>query len=238
MIELYYIHGSPPSRTILMVARELGIKLELKEINLLAGEQHNEEFLKVNNTLIRCLNLTLISDHQLNPYHTVPVLVDDDLVLTENRAAVAYLIDKFAPDHELYPKDPKVRARIENFLYFDAGEIWPVVKSSVVPILYHATLPAEATLEKFQEQIRILNKFLEGKKYLVGNNRTVADLSIYASLSLSNVYADDKFEGFEHVQNWFKNIQTEIKDHEEINLKPIKGVVDYSVELMASKGNN
>lgn len=54
-LELYYIHASPPSRTILMVARELGIEFDLKEVNLLTGEHLKEEFLKVEFKLIMFL---------------------------------------------------------------------------------------------------------------------------------------------------------------------------------------
>lgn len=46
-ITFYYTPMSPPSRTILVVAKALGIELELKEVDLLKGEHLTPEFLKV-----------------------------------------------------------------------------------------------------------------------------------------------------------------------------------------------
>ena len=44
---LYYNVISPPCRSVLLTAAALGIELELKEINLVAGEHLTAEFIKV-----------------------------------------------------------------------------------------------------------------------------------------------------------------------------------------------
>lgn len=38
-----------------------------------------------------------------------------------------YLIEKYAKDDSLYPKDPQERAIAEARLYFDSGVLWPKV---------------------------------------------------------------------------------------------------------------
>lgn len=65
----------------------------------------------------------------LNPYHTVPTLVDRDLVLYDSRVIVEYLDERF-PHPPLMPVDPVTRAqfrlalfRIENDWYQLAEQI-------------------------------------------------------------------------------------------------------------------
>lgn len=68
MLQLYYTAGSPPSRAVLHTIRVLGLEVEVKNVDLMKGENKTEEYLKIN------------------PKHQVPVLVDNGFVVTESRA--------------------------------------------------------------------------------------------------------------------------------------------------------
>lgn len=105
-LKFYHAIGSPPSRGCLMLLRKLELNVDVKLVNLGAGEQNDPEFLK------------------LNPLHQVPVLVDGDFVLTESRAILAYLVNKFKPSSELYPTEPKARAMVDQRLYYDATVVF------------------------------------------------------------------------------------------------------------------
>lgn len=98
---LYYTAGSPPARAVLFLIRYLDIDVEVKTLNLLQREQHSEEYLKIN------------------PAHQVPTLVDGAFVLTESRAILAYLINSRKSGSDLYPSDPKARARVDQRLSYD-----------------------------------------------------------------------------------------------------------------------
>ncbi len=52
----------------------------------------------------------------LNPYHTVPTLVDRDLVLYDSRVIIEYLDERF-PHPPLMPVDPVTRAQFRVALY-------------------------------------------------------------------------------------------------------------------------
>jgi stringent starvation protein A len=52
----------------------------------------------------------------LNPYHTVPTLVDRDLVLYDSRVIIEYLDERF-PHPPLMPVDPVARAQFRLALY-------------------------------------------------------------------------------------------------------------------------
>ena len=62
---------------------------------------------------------------QLNPQHAIPVLVDGDFVISESRAAAAYLVTTYGWEGcTFYPSDPKLRAIIDQRLYFDMGTFY------------------------------------------------------------------------------------------------------------------
>lgn len=113
-LKFYHAIGSPPSRSTLMLIRKLELNVEVKNVNLAAGEQNSPEFLK------------------LNPLHQVPVLVDGDFVLTESRAIQAYLVNKFSPGSDLYPSDPKARAIVDQRLYYDATVVFESCATIIV----------------------------------------------------------------------------------------------------------
>jgi len=52
----------------------------------------------------------------LNPYHSVPTLVDRDLVLYDSRVIIEYLDERF-PHPPLMPVDPVLRAQFRVALY-------------------------------------------------------------------------------------------------------------------------
>jgi glutathione S-transferase len=79
--------------------QELGVDFEAVTVNLVAGEHRRPEFLAVN------------------PSGKIPVLVDDDIVLTESVAIVVYLAEKY-PASGFLPSDPNARAEVMRWLLF------------------------------------------------------------------------------------------------------------------------
>lgn len=63
--DFYYLLLSPFCRSAMLTAKAVGVKLNLKEVDLFKGEHLKPEFVA------------------LNPQHIVPTLVDDDFVLWE-----------------------------------------------------------------------------------------------------------------------------------------------------------
>lgn len=98
---LYYLPPSPPARAVLLFLRHLEIDVDVKFVDLHNGEQFTEKFLS------------------LNPAHEVPVLVDEDFVLSESRAILQYLANNQSNGWKFYPTEPKARARVDQKLSFD-----------------------------------------------------------------------------------------------------------------------
>ena len=61
----------------------------------------------------------MVNKLKLNPGHTVPTIVDGDLSLSESRAIMQYLCNRYAPESQLYPNQPKARASVDRWLNID-----------------------------------------------------------------------------------------------------------------------
>merc|ERR1719376_790838 len=84
VLELHAFPASPPSRAVHMTLDLLGLEYKYVETAVLEGGTRTPEYLS------------------MNPQHTVPVLTDGNLVITESRAAMTYLVTQHKPG-QLYP---------------------------------------------------------------------------------------------------------------------------------------
>ncbi|CAK9825957.1 Glutathione S-transferase 1 [Anthophora retusa] len=200
MVILYSQDISPPCRTVLMVANAIGLKLEIREIVLANREHLSEEFIKIN------------------PQHTIPTLDDDGFILPDSHAIICYLVDKYAKDDSLYPKDLQKRALVNQFLHLDSSTLFVIAKSAMKPVLFlnEKTVPEEK-MKTWRESFEQLNKVLEGKKWLVGDSYTLADIScvttVSSSVGLINV--DD----YPNVKVWLQRCEKELPGYKECNVE-------------------
>lgn len=160
-MKLYY---SPAACSLSphIVAREAGLKIELKKVDNKA-KKTNEG-----------------ADYwQINPKGYVPALeLDNGEILTEGPAIVQYLADQ-APNAKLVPAAGTLeRYRVQEWLNFIASEIHksfsPLFKPNT-PDAYKAILR-----EALAGRYAYLDKQLAGKQYLMGDQFTVADAYLFA----------------------------------------------------------
>ncbi|MGN7753426.1 glutathione S-transferase family protein [Sinorhizobium sp. 22678] len=160
MMKLY---GLGPTRSLraLWALQELDAEFEFVRVNILAGENLHPDFLR------------------LNPAGKLPVLVDGDFVLTESAAIVMYLAEKYG-DKGLMPADLKERAQAYRWSLFAVTELeqplWRIAKHT---FLYpeDKRLPEDVALarEEFAAMAAVLDRHMDGRAFIVGDNITVAD---------------------------------------------------------------
>lgn len=116
------LYEFPPTRSIRVrwTLQELGVDFESVVVNLVAGEHLSPWFRKIN------------------PAGKIPVLIDDDLTLTESVAIVTYLGEKYA-DRGFVPRNLKQRAELTRWLMFAATELeqplWRIARNtSLYPV--------------------------------------------------------------------------------------------------------
>lgn len=159
-MKLYGFAGTRSQRALWGLA-QVDADFEFVSVNLLEGEHKRPEFLKIN------------------PAGKVPVLVDGDNVIPESAAIVLYLADKY-PQKGLMPVDLGERAQVYRWALFAVTELeqplWRITRHTM---LYppEKRLPADIELARsdFATMATILDKHLEGREFIVGNQLTVAD---------------------------------------------------------------
>ncbi|KAH8391611.1 hypothetical protein KR200_000567 [Drosophila serrata] len=212
-MDLYNMPGSPSTRAILMVAKAVGVELNSKVINTMEGDQLKPEFVKIN------------------PQHTIPTLVDNGFAIWESRAIAVYLVEKYGkPNSSLYPKDPQKRALINQRLYFDMGTLYDSISKYFYPLFRTGKLGDQEALDKVNSALGFLNTFLEGQDYVAGDQLSVADLVILATVSTFEMFSF-VMEPFPNVEKWYKNAQKVVPGWEE-NLAAIEQAKKFVEEKL------
>lgn len=200
---------SAPCRSVLMTAAALKLHLNKKIVNLFAKEQLTPEYLKIN------------------PQHTIPTLVDNGFNLWESRAICVYLVEKYGKDDSLYPKDVKTRAVINQRFYFDMGSLFKQFGQYYFAGFFGKPQNPE-DLEKFEESMKVFNKFLEPTGFAAGTkNLTLADIVLFASVSCFEVVSVD-FSPYPNVQKWLKLMKETCpgRDENAKGIEELKAVIN------------
>lgn len=168
---LYTTPLSANGRKVLAVCRHLGIAADLRVIDVYKGEARTPEFLAI---------------HSLGK---VPVLVEGRLVVWESNAIMQYMSEAHG-GYRLSSRDPKARASIARWLYWETSEWQP----ALVPVLtgfvarelglIDAATPVTVDWsdERFRNQAQFLEGHLHGREYLANDELTLADFSVAAMM--------------------------------------------------------
>ncbi|ALC40878.1 CG5224 [Drosophila busckii] len=188
---LYYAPRSPPCRAVLLTAAALGVELDLRVVNVKAGEHKSEEFLK------------------LNPQHTIPVLEDNGAVVSDSHVICSYLADKYAGQQDaLYPKDAAKRRVVDARLYYDCGHLFPRVRFIVEPVIYFGvTIVPEDRIVYMQKAYDGLEHCLSSGDYLAGAELSIADLCTVATVSTAAAFAPIDSALYPKLTQWLKRME-------------------------------
>ena len=193
-MKLYMNPASPNVRRVRLTAAVLGIDLEEQPVDLAKGEQRKPEYLA------------------LNPNGTVPTLVDGDFVLTESRVIMQYLADK-KPESGLLPRDERARTEVIGWQFWDATHFSPHLGTFTFQKIVKPRLglgePDQGKLDEaltnFRRYAAVLNSRLDARKYVVGNDLTIADLTLATSLMYAQ-QVDVPVAQFPQIHAWFSRI--------------------------------
>jgi glutathione S-transferase len=172
-IKLYYTPMTRAGRVRWML-EELGVPYELQRVNLRDGSSKKPEYLAVH------------------PHGAVPALEDDGVVIVESAAIVLHLADRF-PDKRLAPPlGTPQRARYYQWIVYTIATIEPI---TAVMRQQHA-LPEDqrdpGALAKAQESFDtcagFISRALDGKKFLLGDDFSAADIMLGGSVAFARSF--------------------------------------------------
>lgn len=227
-----YHHGSSVcAAKVRFAMAEKGVEWSGEYIDILAGEQFEPSYLK------------------LNPKAVVPTLVHDDLVITDSTVIVEYL-DQLLPETSVHPTDPYGRAQVrywtkavdedlhpacgamtflcshrhtvlrklgkegaEKFLAstpeFSVTSDWKSFKDAIVRQGFDAPGAVEK-VKLYDSYLAKMDKALEGNDWLVGNAFSIADIALtpyvnrLAMMSMRGMWEGGRFP---NVERWFNAIE-------------------------------
>jgi glutathione S-transferase len=193
-MKLYVNVLSPNVRRVRLTAAVLGLDVEEKKIDFAKGEHKSAEYLA------------------LNPNGAVPTLVDGDFVLNESRAIMQYLASK-KPDSGLLPRREEDRADVTRWQFWDASHFSPQLGTLAFQKLIKPMMgmgePEAAKIEEalagFRRFGAVLNGRLEGRRFVVGDALTLADLTLASSLMYAQ-QTDAPLGELPNLKAWFSRI--------------------------------
>jgi glutathione S-transferase len=178
------IYGSAMSRAsrAMWCARELGVAFE--HVDLGWDQIKSPEFLAIN------------------PNGKFPGFTDGDLTLFESLAINLYLAKKYGTG-ELYPTNIEDEARTFQWTLWAATEVEPLVLPAVMVKFGFGSDPATAAAaaERAKPVLKVLDEYLKGRQWLVGNKFSVADLNA-ASVVIMARYGDIDISYVPNVVAW------------------------------------
>lgn len=69
------------------------------------------------------------------------MLDDDGFLISEHIAIMQYICDKYAPDSPVYPKDPQLRALVNQRLCFNMAHLYAAIAPySIAPIFFDVSM--------------------------------------------------------------------------------------------------
>lgn len=181
------IYGVARTRAFraLWIAEELSLAYEHVPVEIGAAGARTPEFLTIN------------------PNGRLPLIADDDFVLSESLAITLYLAKKHAHG-TLYPAARQAEARVWQWSFWALAEvdrgvnIWSLHAVRLPASERNAALRDEA-LKVLAAPFVVLDRALAQNAYLLGTDFTVADLNVAAVISRA---VDMDLTPWPHLKDW------------------------------------
>ena len=196
VLELHAFPASPPSRAVHMALDLLGLEYKYVEVAVLEGATRTPEYLS------------------MNPQHTVPVLTDGNLVITESRAAMTYLVSQHKPG-QLYPVCAKKRSQIDQRLYFNIATFYQRMGDCVYPVCFGKTktIPQEK-IDSLKEALMFANQMVSST-YVLGDSMSIADVDFMATYSTLEACDFMNLAPYKNLKVWAARMRTQIPNYAE-----------------------
>jgi glutathione S-transferase len=170
MLKIWGRTNSVNVKKVLWAAEELGIEYQRIDAGLQYGVNKTPEYLR------------------MNPTGLVPTIDDDGFVLWESHSIVRYLAAKHATGR-LSPADLRQRADAERWMdwtytfqkEFQRPIFWPLVRT---PPEKRDPGAIEAARKICIDLLKIPQQSLSGRRYLAGNELTIADIPLGCHVQL------------------------------------------------------
>ena len=191
MYKLYDLALSGHCHKVRLFLNILGQDYETVPVDLLAGEQHSEAYLR------------------LNPFGTVPVLVDGSTVIRDSNAILVYLALKHQAEaaRDWYPRDAQTAAEVQQWFNISANQVLHgPAKAYIATVFTGDTNEHVLAVKNSHKLYAIMDPLLAGRAWLVGGQPTLADIANYSYISRAPIAGVD-LSPYDNIRRWLKNVE-------------------------------
>ena len=89
---------------------------------------------------------------------------------------------------------------------------------------------SEDKLKAFKDKLELLDKLIGQNKYVTGDDLTIADLSIFAGLSIFPIINFDYSE-YPNLRRWYDDLMKEHPIISELNKKVTEGLAEFQQKI-------
>lgn len=192
MIDVYS-WATPNGHKVHIMLEECGLPYQVHPINIGAGDQFGEEFLKIS------------------PNNKIPAIVDSEgpdgkpISLFESGAILLYLAGKTG---KFLPEDVRGKYETLQWLMFQMGGVGPMLGQAHHFRIY-APEKIEYAIQRYTNEARrlygVIDKQLSDRPWLAGDEYTIADIATFPWLrSWQNQGVD--LDDYPNLKRWFNTI--------------------------------
>ena len=195
MIRLYY-HPTPNPAKIALFLEETGLPYETVPVDTGKGQQHMPEF------------------RAINPNGKVPAIVDSDgpggteTRVFDSSAILLYLGEKTGK----LMGSPADHGELLSWLFYVATGLGPF-SGQAVHFQRAAPEKLPYAINRYRREAErhyaVLDKHLEGRTFIVGDNYTIVDVSAWGWIDRASFVLpgnDDPLAAFPNIRRWFQAI--------------------------------
>ncbi len=197
-MKLYDLPPSPNARRVRIFIAEKGLEIPIVPVNMMTGENQSEDYLAKNSL------------------GKMPLLELDDGTCIAESAAICRYLEEMNPNPPLMGRNPLERALVEMWhrrmeleflipmitIFLHTGEMWKDRVTQIPQV-------AETGILNVKERMEWLDKELDGKEFITGEDYTVADIAaqcafVMGKAALGLRIAEDQL----NLSNWFTRVSS------------------------------
>ncbi len=194
MTRLYHVPLSPFCRKVRLTLAEKKVEVELVE----------ERYWEQGPDFLR-----------RNPAGKIPVIRLDGKVMSESQAICEYL-DETIPEPRLIPKDPDARYEVRRLCAWFDDKFHDEVTSKLlyervnkkVMGQYPESKNVKSGANRIKYHIDYMHWLLDTRRWLAGNEMTLADFAAAAHLSSLDYISDVDWNRSQNVKDWYAKIKS------------------------------
>lgn len=192
-IDLYF-WPTPNGWKVVVFLEEAGLPYNVVPVNIAAGDQFEEEFLKIS------------------PNNKMPAIVDPEgpdgepISLFESGAILIYLAEKTGL---FYPQEPRKRYQVLEWLMFQMGSEGPML-GQAHHFRQYAPERMEYAYERYTNEAsriyRVMDRRLAEAESFAGGEYTIADMAIYPWV-VPHDRQGQNMEDYPNLDRWYEEMK-------------------------------